>query len=188
VVTVSAARLLLFIRHGRSDVLYLLNRPADRALLAGDAVHVFSLPAVFANATLRDRAALDLCMLQSAPMPNLDNIIQQLRDERGRLDRAIADLESMADSTAPRRAGRRSSARTRRRTMSLAARRRIAAAQRARWKRVRAGQRSVNERSVGRKAGSRSSRGRRHLSPEALARISAAQRKRWAKVRAGKKK
>src|SRR6516165_9226930 len=120
-------------------------------------------------------------IVQSAPMPNLDNVIQQLRQERDRLDRAIAALESMAADTVPRRGGIRSSARTRRRTMSLAARRRIAAAQRARWKRVRASQLSVNERSVGRKAGSRSSRGRRHLSPEALARISAAQRKRWAK-------
>lgn len=129
-----------------------------------------------------------LCMLQSALMPNLDSVIQQLRAERDRLDRAIAALESMANSTAPRRAARRTSARTGRRTMSLAARRRMAAAQRERWKRGRASQRSVNERSVGRKAVSRSNRKRRHLSPQGLARIRAAQRKRWAKVRAGKKK
>jgi len=120
-------------------------------------------------------------------MANLESVIQQLRAERDRLDRAIAALESVGGKTAPRRAGRRTSAHTARRTVSLAARRRIAAAQRARWKRVRASQRSVRKRSVGRKAGSRSSRGRRHISLAGLARIRAAQRKRWAKVRAGKR-
>src|SRR5215472_6009748 len=121
-------------------------------------------------------------VLESAPMTDIETVVQQLRDELDRLDRAIAALQSMADSTAPRRAGRRNSARSGRRTMSLAARRRIAAAPRARWKRARASQRGV-----GRKAGSRS-RPRRKISPEGLARIRAAQRKRWAKVRAGKKK
>jgi hypothetical protein len=128
-------------------------------------------------------------VLKSAPMTAIETIVQQLRDERDCLNRAIAALESMADSTVPRRAGRGISARTRRRTMSVAARRRIAAAQRARWKRVRASQRGVNDRSVGRKAASRTGRGRRHLSAAGLARIRAGQRKRWARVRrAGKKK
>jgi hypothetical protein len=123
-------------------------------------------------------------VLESAPMTAIETIVQQLREERDRLDRAIAALESMAEITAPRRVGRRRSARTRRRTMSPAARRRIAAAQRERWKKFRASQRSV-----GRKAVSPTSRGRRHISPAGLARIKAAQRKRWAKVRrAGKKK
>src|SRR5262249_29860455 len=125
--------------------------------------------------------------LKSAPMTAIKTILQQLREERARLDRAIVALESMAGNTAPRRMGRVSPARTRR-TMSPAARRRIAAAQRERWKRVRASQRSVRKRSVGRKAASRLARGRRRiLSPKGLARIRAAQRKRWAKVRAGKK-
>ena len=128
----------------------------------------------------------NMYVLESAPVTDIETIVQQLHEERDRLDRAIAALESMADSTAPRRAGGPISARTARRSMSLAARQRIAAAQRARWKRVSASQRSVNERSVGRKAASRSGRGRR-ISAEGLARIRAAQRKRWAKVRAGKK-
>jgi hypothetical protein len=122
----------------------------------------------------------NMYVLESAPVTDIETIVQQLRAERDQLDRAIAALESMADITAPRR--RRSSARIRRRTMSLAARRRIAAAQRSRWKKFRA-----SERSVGRKAGSRKGGGRRQISAEGLARIRAAQRKRWAKARAEKK-
>jgi hypothetical protein len=35
-------------------------------------------------------------------MANLDSVIQELRDERARLDQAIATLEGMAHYTTPR--------------------------------------------------------------------------------------
>jgi hypothetical protein len=64
-----------------------------------------------------------------------------------------------------------------RRTMSAAARARIAAAQRARWARQRGG--GVGARAAG------GPRKRRRMSPEARARIAAAQRARWARQRSG---
>ena len=118
-------------------------------------------------------------VLQSRAMTNLDSIIRQLRAERDRLDTAIVALTSVGGNTASRTAGRRG-----RRHMSPAARRRIAAAQRARWQRVKAGgqTRSAPVSKSGRQ------QGRSHLSAEGLARIRVAQRRRWAKLRAGKKK
>jgi hypothetical protein len=107
-------------------------------------------------------------------MANIESIIQQLRNERDRLDAAIAALKSMGNTagTAPK-SGRR--------TMSPTARKRIAAARRARWQKVKA----AKQKSV---PASKPGRQRRTISAEGLARIRAAQRKRWAKVRAGKKK
>lgn len=113
-------------------------------------------------------------------MANLNDVLQQLRDERGRtqqqlqkLDSAIAVLEGLGsgnNSHGPRRGPRG------RRGLSAAARARIAAAQRARWARVR-------QQSGGRaKAGKR-----RMLSADARRRIAAAQKARWAKFRAQKK-
>src|SRR5687767_13287561 len=63
-----------------------------------------------------------------------------------------------------------------RRTMSASARARIAAAQRARWARHKAGKPAA-ARVGGRK--------RRRMSAEARARIAAAQRARWARVKGG---
>ena len=75
---------------------------------------------------------------------NLTKILTELHTERARLDRAIAAIESI-DSTG-RRKGRPAgvaSAPKRRRRMSAVARKKIAAAQRARWaawrKRAKAG-------------------------------------------------
>jgi hypothetical protein len=65
-----------------------------------------------------------------------------------------------------------------RRRMSSEARARIAAAARARWAKVKAGQMSSPQ--PGKKK-------RRTMSPEARARIAAAARARWARVKAGKK-
>jgi hypothetical protein len=109
-------------------------------------------------------------------MTDLEAVVQQLREERARveselanLNRAILVLESTGDGKSPlRRSGHR--------TMSPQARKRIADAQRRRWARVRA-----------RASGERSKR-KKPLSPEARRRISAAQKARWAKFRAGKKK
>jgi predicted type IV restriction endonuclease len=65
-----------------------------------------------------------------SPRMNIATVIRQLREERDRIEAAIKTLESM-ENTAPqsRRVGRK---------LSTAARRRIAAAQRARWAKVRA--------------------------------------------------
>jgi hypothetical protein len=65
-------------------------------------------------------------------------IIANLRSERSRLDTAIAALEALEGTTAPSKRGRKpaSIAGTtipKKRTMSAAGRKRIAAAQRARW-------------------------------------------------------
>src|SRR3954454_8729465 len=102
-------------------------------------------------------------------MPNFDSIIEQLQQERDRLDSAIQALTSLNGSLPT---GTRTG-----RTMSVAARARIAKAQRARWAKLRGASRS----SAG------VPRPRRKISAAGLARIRAAQRARWAKLRAGKK-
>lgn len=111
-------------------------------------------------------------------MANLDNVLQQLRDERGRtqqqleqLDSAISVLEGLGGNNSVRPSSRTG------RVVSAIARRRMAAAQRARWARAR------------KASGKRAGRPRvlRVLSPEARRRIAAAQKARWAKFRAEKK-
>lgn len=72
---------------------------------------------------------------------NVTEIVQQLRDERSRLDAAIQALEGVGGA-APKRRGRppgtknnstRASGAPKRRTMSAAARKRVADAMRKRW-------------------------------------------------------
>lgn len=58
-------------------------------------------------------------------MDKLASIVQQLQQERARIDAALRALTGLSN--------RRGVARTGRRTLSAAARKRIAAAQRARW-------------------------------------------------------
>jgi hypothetical protein len=119
-------------------------------------------------------------VLESAPMTDIETIVQQLREERDRLDRAITALESMTNNAA----ARPTAIRGERRRFSAAATAKMRAAQRARRVRERGSQGSGGGQSV-RKA----SRGRKGgFSPEHLARLRAAAKKRWAKVRAGKKK
>lgn len=108
-------------------------------------------------------------------MASLEGVLQQLRNEHQRaqseltrLGQAISAIEGLVD--------RNHSASTRRRTMSAAARRRIAEAQRARWARAR-----------GKKGTRTPVRARRSLSPAARRRIAAAQKRRWAKFRAHSK-
>lgn len=69
-------------------------------------------------------------------MTNLDGIVQQLKKERDRLDAAIRALTSLDGAAGT--SGRGGS--PRRRTLSVAARRKIAAAQRARWAKIKAKQ------------------------------------------------
>ncbi|HTM38943.1 MAG TPA: hypothetical protein VL156_19510 [Terriglobales bacterium] len=111
-------------------------------------------------------------------MENLVNVLQQLRDERGRAKQQLEQLDSAI--TVLEGLGRDNSARTSSRAgrvVSPLARRRMAAAQRARWARARkASGKSASKPSVV-----------RVLSPEARRRIAAAQKARWAKFRAEKK-
>jgi exonuclease VII small subunit len=60
-------------------------------------------------------------------MSNLDALVKELQQERDRLDKAIAALTSLNGSTPQLSRGR---------TMSAVARRRISAAQKARWAKV----------------------------------------------------
>jgi hypothetical protein len=108
-----------------------------------------------------------------ALMANLADIVQQLRDERDRLEAAIAALTSISVNSEMGRTTRPGG----RRRFTAAAIAKMRAAQRARRARE----------SAGKKAIPKTSARRRHISPEGLARIRAGQRKRWARVRAGKK-
>jgi len=69
---------------------------------------------------------------------NVEAIVQQLREERDKLDTAIRALEGDGPGNSIRRRGRpprtqNTRTPTRRRSMSPAARKRIAAAMKARW-------------------------------------------------------
>ena len=111
-------------------------------------------------------------------MANLENALQQIREERKQaqlrmeqLDEVIRGLVGLNSSAPSRKWAGRS------RIMSASARRRISLAQKARWARVR----GRNVVSIA------SRRGKRTLSAAGRKRIAAAQRARWAKVRAANK-
>jgi hypothetical protein len=95
-------------------------------------------------------------------MAKLDAIVKELQQERDRIDAAIKALTSLGGNS-PRTHTRR--------TMSATARRRISAAQRARWAQQK-GQKVVPIKA-----------GKRRISPQGLANIRAAAKKRWAKQR-----
>ena len=114
-------------------------------------------------------------------MANLDNALQQLREERSqsqlqikKLDSAISVLEGLVGENRSRviRNGAQPN-----RVISAAARRRMAQAQRARWAKVR-----KQSAQAGKPAGT--SPAKRTLSATARRKIAAAQRARWARVRA----
>ena len=98
---------------------------------------------------------------------NINSILVELREERDRIDRAIAAIEGLI-STGRRTVGRPPRTMRKRRTFPAATRARMAAAQRARWA----------------KARPTAPRRARHMSKAARRKIAAAQRARWAKVRA----
>ena len=106
-------------------------------------------------------------------MANLSGVVQLLKKEHGRLTKELQGITAAlavfgatyGKSTGPGR-------------MSAAARARIAAAQRARWAKVRASQSPSGNGAVAPK---------RAISAAARKRMAVAQRARWAKVRAGKK-
>jgi hypothetical protein len=101
-------------------------------------------------------------------MSNIEGIIKELQQERTRIDQAIQALSFLNGSTPKARPTR---------TMSASARRRIAAAQRARW---------AKQKGTGSASGT--VRPKRKMSAAGIARIRAAAKARWAKVRAAAKK
>ena len=108
-------------------------------------------------------------------MANVTEILKQLKEERERLDKAITVLSSLNGSS--RTGSSRGVGRTTR-LLSPAARRKIAAAQRARWARARSGKTQ---------SAPKASRPR-VVSAAARRKMAAAQRARWARVRAAQTK
>jgi hypothetical protein len=109
-------------------------------------------------------------------MANLAGVVQQLRKER---DQAAKVLEGLDAALAALNGGpyRRTASRS---PMSAAGRARIAAAQRARWAKVR-------RNSVGNKSTVTAPK-RKRMSAAARRKIAAAQRARWARVKTAQKK
>ena len=109
-------------------------------------------------------------------MTNLAGVVQQLQKERDQAARVIECLDVALDALNGGSYGKRTG---HRRHLSAAGRARIAAAQRARWAKVR--------RNTGQKQNVLSMPKKRTMSAAARKRIAAAQRARWAKFRAAKK-
>jgi hypothetical protein len=90
---------------------------------------------------------------------NLEDILNQLKSERSRLNQAISVLEGLFSRPIRRRGRPPKSGLTNgpgKRTMSAAARRRIAAAMKARWaERKRGSKPAATRKPAGKKAGSR---------------------------------
>ena len=103
-------------------------------------------------------------------MANLAGVVQQLRKER---DQAARTVEQLDAALAALNGGSYRSTATRR-TISAAGRARIAAAQRARWAKVRG--------NAGQKQNLVSMPKKKTMSAAARRKIAAAQRARWAKV------
>jgi len=107
-------------------------------------------------------------------MANLAGIVQQLQKERDQAARTVEQLDAALAALDGGSYGRRTGTR---RKISAAGRARIAAAQRARWAKVR-GTGKQNVVSMPKK---------KKMSAAARRKIAAAQRARWAKVKAAQK-
>lgn len=117
-------------------------------------------------------------------MANLGMIVQQLKREREQAAKAIQQLDAALSALSSSSFG---GSQNRGSRLSTAARARIAAAQRARWAKVRAS--NGQKRKTGQKQNVVSiARKRPPLSAAARRKIAAAQRARWAKVKAAQKK
>jgi hypothetical protein len=103
-------------------------------------------------------------------MANLAGVVRLLKKEQDRLTKELRGI-----SAALAAFGKTYGKGTGTRKLSASARARIAAAQRARWAKVREAAKVVPM------------RGKRTLSPAARKKIAAAQLARWARVKAGKK-
>ena len=110
-------------------------------------------------------------------MANLAGVVRQLRRERDQTARVVERLDAALAALNGGSYGKRSGTRSR---LSLAARARISAAQRARWAKVRGnGEQKRNVISMPKK---------KTMSAAARRKIAAAQRARWAKIKAAQKK
>jgi len=110
-------------------------------------------------------------------MANLAGVVQQLRKERDQAARTVQQLDAALAALDGDSYGRRIGTSRR---ISAAGRARIAAAQRARWAKVR--------RNGGHKHNVVSMPKKKTMSAAARRKIAAAQRARWAKVKAAQKK
>src|ERR1700730_17691213 len=110
-------------------------------------------------------------------MANLAGVVQQLRKERDQAARVVERLDAALTALNGGMYGKRKG---NRRHLSAAARERIAAAQRARWAKVR--------RNGGQTHHVGSMPKRKTMSAAARRKIAAAQKVRWAKVKAAQKK
>src|SRR5229473_722203 len=106
-------------------------------------------------------------------MANIEGIVQQLREERDRLDAAITALESVSSTGGNTRTAGRPSTGGKRKVSALA-RRRMAQAQRARWAKAKSAPKLTPVKLTPVK---------RSMSASARRKIAAAQRARWAKVK-----
>jgi hypothetical protein len=110
---------------------------------------------------------------------NLNNLLAELRSERGRINQAISALEGLADPSAPRR-GRPPKSQAaptlgqRRRRMSLAARKRISVAMKQRWAKWKG------------KSAPKKAKSRPPMSAAARKKLSALMKARWAAKRKSK--
>src|SRR2546428_8811781 len=111
-------------------------------------------------------------MVRCRPM-NIQPILAELRQEQSRISQAIAALESLGSTQNLQGIRRIGGASTGPRTVSLAARRRMARAQRARWRKVKSQAPASQSKPAP----------KRTVSASARRKIAAAQRARWAKVK-----
>jgi hypothetical protein len=108
---------------------------------------------------------------------SMAGVVQQLQQERDRAAKTIKQLDAALAALAGGSHGKRTGTR---RTISAAGKARIAAAQRARWAKVRGtGKQKQNVVRMPKK---------KTMSAAARRKIAAAQRARWAKVKAAQKK
>lgn len=111
-------------------------------------------------------------------MTTFDNVLLQLRTEQKQAQAAVEKLQKviLAVEGLNGHAGPSSNRTRPKRTMSAAARKRIAVAQKARWAKFKKQSPAAN--------GKSSTSGLRRISAEGRKRIAAAARARWARVRA----
>lgn len=107
-------------------------------------------------------------------MANLEMVVRQLKAERDRAAREVQQLDAALAALN----GAAGAKQTGRGTLSAAARARIAAAQRERWRKVKAGKSQAQN---------GAKRPKRIVSAATRRKLAAVQRARWAKVRAAKK-
>lgn len=117
-------------------------------------------------------------------MTNLNNALHELREEHKQvqkqvrqLEEAISAIEGLAGTSTIARHGAQPS-----RTISAAARRRMARAQKARWTKWRESKTTLSAKTAGKAPA------KRILSASARRKIAAAQRARWARFRARQEK